>query len=298
MTESLEDVVLTYPLNYHDSFGTGVWTKGGTQKEFVFEDYPVNVNSVDVSEMVNTNGSSVSYNNTTKLSGGGFTVRVYDEGSNIIVQETFDLSSQQTRYMNAFSSLTVPENSVISKIAFRATFSHKHVAFRHDTASEFTLVQGRSSHLNFTPHASAVTWTSNKSGTNFRIVRRVSNAYRKIADSSDIVVATNLNVSGEGGIITGLSAGTTYTFALQKLENNWFDVSQETFTTNTFNDMTVNEIGSGFVSFSWEQDYVGAVYTLTATSSSGSTISVETTELSATLSGLSPGISYTFSLNV
>ena len=61
-------------------------------------------------------------------------------------------------------------------------------------------------------------------------------------------------------------------------------------------EMTIIDKGSGYITAQWQQDFPGALYKLIATPESGTSVYVETTELSGTVRGLLPGTSYTLSI--
>ena len=288
--------VSTYPWHqFLDS--TATWHKGnglsfGVQKTFTFPDILTNVSSVDFTGMRKSNGGLVTFKNTTKQVNGGFSIYVYDEGNNVIGQSVISINKNQTKYSSNFSEIILPSGSNVKKIIFFAYKNGAHVSVAHDSTSEFTVTHVRNSSISFTPYSTAADWISTDIGSSFRIVNRISYAYRKIANDDDEVLLTNLQ---NGSLVHGLVPGETYTLVLQQLGVQWYDVAQDVVTTNE-TEMTIIDKGSGYITAQWQQDFPGALYKLIATPESGTSVYVETTELSGTVRGLLPGTSYTLSI--
>jgi len=271
-----------------DSLGSFHGAGSGKQKTFTFPDTITGVSSVDFSGMKTSNGSSVTIRNTTSKVNGTFTVTVYDENSNAIGASVVNVNKSSTVNMSTLSKITLPSNSSVKKITFYSSTRNAHTSVNTDDSSVFELVYTRTSSISFTPYSSAVGWISNESGSSFRIVQRVDYAYRKIANISDVVLLTNLQT---GSLVHGLLPGETYLLALQQFGSEWFDIAQNTVTTNQTGITDIN-FGSSTMTVTWEEDFPGALYTLTATNPEGSSKTVQTTELSSTITGLTPGTNY------
>jgi len=241
------------------------------------------VSSVDFTGMKKSNGGLVTFKNTTRQVNGGFSIYVYDQGNNVIGQSVISINANQTKYSSNFSEIILPSGSNVKGA---------HVSVAHDSTSEFTVTHVRNSSISFTPYSTAADWISTDIGSSFRIVNRISYAYRKIANDDDEVLLTNVQ---NGSLVHGLLPGNTYTLALQTFGTNWYDIAQNTVTTNDV-EMTMTDKGTGYITASWGADFPGALYRLEATPESGSSVYVETLETSATIRGLSPGTSYTLSV--
>jgi len=291
--------VSTYP--WHQFLGsTGTWHKGnglnfGVEKTFTFPDTLTNVSSVDFTGMKRSNGSAVTFRNTTRQVNGGFSIYVYDDGNNVIGQSVISINANQTKFSYNFSEIILPSGSNVKKIAFFSYKQGAHVSVEHDSTSEFEITYERSTELTgVTPYSTAVGFNSSKTGSSYRIVQRVENAYRKIADDADIVLLENVQ---SDNIIKGLTPGESHTLVIQEHGNAWYDLDEIEFTTETVT-ITTTSIGSESFITSWTEDYPGAVYTLSATSLDGSSsLSVDTTELSATIVDLLAGTEYTVSVS-
>ena len=291
--------VSTYPWHQFLS-STGTWHKGnglsfGVEKVFTFPDALTNVSSVDFTGMRRSNGSLVTFRNTTRKVNGGFSIYVYDDGDNVIGQSVLSINASQTKFSSNFSEITLPSGSNVKKIAFFAFKQGAHISVEHDSTSEFEITHERSTEITgVTPYSTAVGFNSSKTGSSYRIVQRIENAYRKIADDADIVLLENVQ---SDNIIKGLEPGESHTLVIQEHGNAWYDLDEIEVTTETVT-ITTTSIGSESFIASWTEDFPGAVYTLSATSSDGSSsLSVETTGLSAIILDLLAGTKYTVSVS-
>ena len=288
-----ETVTVTYPWRNGDWLpDTGTFMKGARQKTFTFADSVTNVSNVNFTGMKTSSGGNITARNTTSRINGGFSVRVYDDSGSIIAEKSMAVNKSTTKNISLVGNINLPSNSTVKSIAFRATTDNANIVVNHDSTSEFKLTYTRTSSISFTPYSSASGWISTESGSSFRIVQRVDNAYRKIANSTDVVVLNSL----ESSIIHGLTPGTSYVLVLQKFGNEWFDIAQNTVTTNQTGITDISS-GSSYMTVTWEEDFPGALYTLTATSPEGSYLTAQTTELSSTITGLTQGTNYTVTIS-
>ena len=229
----MKTTVSTYP--WHQFLdNTGTWHKGnglsfGVEKTFTFPDILTNVSSVDFTGMKRSNGSSVTFRNTTRQVNGGFSIYVYDDGDNVIGESTISINASQTKFSSNFSEITLPSGSNVKRIIFFSFKQGAHVSVEHDSTSEFELTHERSTEITgITPYSTAVGFNSSKTGSSYRIVQRVENSYRKIADDADIILLENVQ---SDNIIKGLTPGEPYILVLQELGNAWYDLDEVNFTT-------------------------------------------------------------------
>ena len=261
----------------------------GKQKIFTFPDKIDNVSSVDFSNM-KANGSSVTIRNTTSRVNGTFTATVLDENGNAIGASTINVNKSSTVRMSNLSKITLPSNSSVKSITFFASTSNAHMSLNTDEDSVFELVYTRPYSISFSPFSSAASFSTNASGSSLRIVERISNASRKIADDDDV------ELSMSDTIVHGLTPGQEHLLVLQEFGTAWFDIAENSVTTNEIGIIEVHK-GSTGISAEWEEDYPGAIYTLTATSPTGDVIFVKTTELTEILTGLAANTSYTITIS-
>ena len=220
--------VSTYPW-HHFLDNTGTWHMGnglnfGVEKTFTFPDTLTNVSSVDFTGMKRSNGSAVSFRNTTRQVNGGFSIYVYDDGDNVIGQSVLSINANQTKFSSNFSEITLPSGSNVKKIAFFAFKQGAHISVEHDSTSEFEITHERSTEITgVTPYSTAVRLNSSKTGSSYRIVQRVENSYRKIADDADIVLLENVQ---SDNIVKGLTPGELQTLVLQEHGNAWYDLDE------------------------------------------------------------------------
>ena len=286
-----ETVTVTYPWRNGDWLpDTGTFMKGARQKTFTFADSVTNVSNVNFTGMKTSSGGNITARNTTSRINGGFSIRVYDDSGSIIAENSMAVNKSTTKNISTVGNIVLPNNSTVKSIAFRATTNNANIVVNHDSTSEFKLTYTRTSSISFTPYSSAAGWISNESGSSFRIVQRVNNAYRKIANSTDVVLLKN------DSLVYGLTPGTSYVLVLQKFGNEWFDIAQNTVTTNQTGITDISS-GSSYMTVTWEEDFPGALYTLTATSPEGSYLTAQTTELSSTITGLTQGTNYTVTIS-
>lgn len=287
-----ETVTVSYP------WRNGDWLSGYSSfhvaesvKTFTFADAVTNVSHIDFTGMKRSNGGNVTVRNTTRYVNGKFSIRVYDQDSVLIGTRTITVNKSVTINISLVGTIMLPTNSTVKSIVFIPIVSGAHMYINHDETSEFNLTYTRPKiDLYLTPFSTAVNWSSTKSGQSYRIVSRVTNTHRGIANSSDVVVLDSLE---DGPMIYGLLPGTSYLLVLQESGNEWFDVSSSNYVTTSEMNIIETHSGSRNITALWEEDYPGALYTLTATSSDGSSMSIETTELTSTITGLYPDTEYT-----
>ena len=289
--------VLTYPISQHVSGSTGGFLPGGgTAKTIIFPDVLKNVSFIDFTKMKYGSNISSTIRNTTKNYTGNFVVYVYDENNRLIVSKKIFLGRLVKRNINIIGLLQT-NGSNVKKIQMRAITRNANVAMAIDESSEYEITVTRDpafalSTTSISATRANIEWGSNIVDFNYRLVNRVSNAYRNIANNNDVIVSEN--ISGSSATITGMNPETSYTLVLQKLGTGWYDVSQINFSTISIK-IYVEDVGSTYVSLSWDEYNPGTTYEVIATSSSN-TVSTTTSDTETILQDLDPELTYSLQL--
>lgn len=282
-----EYVELTYPVWHHETFHTFIG--GNKSKLITFPDALPNITGIDFTDTVDADGDSVIIRNTTKTKDGEFSVYVLDSSGETVVQKTIDVDrigkTNNIRRINEIGKLTF-SSSTVKYIKFTSEVNNANIRFWVDDDSEFKMFQQRSL-LTLIPGTTTVSWSSPETG-DLRMVQRVENSYRNIADDSDVVVTST------DSTIQNLEPNHSYTFVLQKNGTEWYDIAGNTVVTKQVS-ISLDSWGTRHLSVSWDEYYAGATYALSAISSTSSK-TIETNETSATIRELEPGTSYTIQL--
>lgn len=283
--------------NYREGISSkATWFGGGHMStSYTFPDEINDAISIDFAGMKTGGGKAwVNIRNTTLRQNGGFSVNAYDINDNIIATTTLAVNKNVTKTFNDLPKITIPDGSSVKKLIFFSRRQRAHMSLNHDTTSEFSIMVNRDPLLKPTVEKKDLTtaklsWGENLTG-NYRIVQRVKNAYRNIANESDIVLLEN--VTGSSATLSGLSMNSKYIAVLQKLGNEWYDIGQVTFKTELVDiDLQIEEVGSRYMKLKWNNE---SGYTLEVTATSpGDIKSVVTSEKnSVIIRDLLPGVNY------
>lgn len=288
---------VTYPytkfLDNTDTFYGG----GGQTKIFTFPDAVNDVSLIDFTQMKTSNGSSVSIRNITKRFNGGFSIRVYDNEDNLIGESYIALNKLITKYIYELDKITLPAGSNVKKIVFLANRKNANIVVNHDETSEFLMTVNRDTLFQpivkeNKPTMAELSWGANLTGTKYRIIQRVENAYRKIADESDIILIEN--VTGSAITLSNLSPGEEYVLVLQTLGEEWYDIGQVIFENEFINvEIKIEDVGSTYMRLSWNDNSdFDLTYKVILTSPNDTTKSVVTSENNITITDLIPDVEY------
>lgn len=283
--------------NYREGISSSgsFFVGGNINRVYTFPDTINDVVSIDFIGMKTEGGSWVSIRNTTQRQNGGFGINAYDSDNNIIGQSYLQVKKNETKLFNDMPKITLPAGSNVKKIAFYSQRKTAHMTVNHDTTSEFSIMVNRDSLFQpiveeKTPTTAKLSWDANLTGNKYRIVHRVKNAYRNIADESDIVLLEN--VTGSSATLSELSLNSDYIISLQKLGNEWYDVGQVTFKTGMIDiDLQIEEVGSTYIKLAWNNES-GYSLKVTAISPSDTKSIVTSEKNSVIIRDLLPDVNY------
>lgn len=281
---------LTYPYYQYNPNGTSRFFGGGrTGRTITFPDAITNVYEIDFSKMSDSSGKIVIMKNPTRNFNGKFLIKIYDQNKRAIYGKEVSVNKKRSVDISKFGVFKF-NNITVKYIEFRATTKNANIFYSVDDSSEYKINVKRPVYIIPTAYVSGalLTWKSVLSVGSYRVVRRIDNAYRNIANDSDIYIGGIDSYSSV--LVKQLNPGLKYVLVLQKRGSEWYDVAQTSLTTKDLN-LRVDDIGSGSIVASWDRDYDGVIYTLNIISPIETT-ALTTSDLSVVVTNLLANTDY------
>lgn len=175
---------LTCPYGQRGSLNR-FFSGSGTPSTITLPDSIKNVSQIDFTDMRQASGALVTFRNATKHFNENFRVIIYVHNYNTIFTKTVSVSTigggTNSRQVSTLGVINL-NNATVKYIAFMVVTMNANILFTVDRASEYKIVVPSRMAVGSQIYASGVDLDWTEPGS-YRIVRRIANSYRNIADT-------------------------------------------------------------------------------------------------------------------